>query len=58
MPVADWVTLEALERDPHPIHARLRAETPVVWVPVLDGWLVTRRDDVNAAMREIGRAHV
>ena len=52
MPVADWVTLEALERDPHPIHARLRAEAPIAWVPVLDGWLVTRRDDVNAAMRD------
>lgn len=51
-PSADWVSLIALERDPHPVHARLRAEAPIAWIPVLDGWLLTRRDDVNAAMRD------
>ena len=51
-PSAPWLELDELELDPHPAHARLRAEAPVAWVPALDGWLVTRRDDVNAAMRD------
>jgi len=51
-PAADWVTLEALERDPHPILHRLRTETPVVWVPTLGMWMVTRREDVLNAMRD------
>ena len=38
------ITLEELTRDPHPAHAWLRRFAPVCWVPVLDGWLVTRRD--------------
>jgi len=38
------ITLEELTRDPHPAHARLREVAPVCWIPVLGGWLVTRRD--------------
>jgi len=38
---AGRVTLEALEADPHPVLARLRAEAPVCWVPALGAWLVT-----------------
>ena len=38
------ITLEDLRRDPHPVHAWLRVVAPVCWVPVLGGWLVTRRD--------------
>ena len=30
-----------LEQDPHAALARLRAQSPVAWVPALDGWLVT-----------------
>jgi cytochrome P450 len=42
----DGITLEALERDPDPVLADLRANEPVAWVPALDMWLVTRWDDV------------
>jgi cytochrome P450 len=35
------VTLEELDRDPHPVLARLRARTPACWVPEVGGWLVT-----------------
>jgi hypothetical protein len=42
-PSAEWVTLEALEHDPHPVLARLRAEHPVVFVPALGMWMVTSR---------------
>lgn len=51
-PSADGITLEQLERDPHGALRRLRAETPVAWVPALGMWIVTRRDDVLTAMRD------
>jgi cytochrome P450 len=34
-------SLEELDADPHPVLARMRARSPVCWVPELDGWLVT-----------------
>ena len=51
-PSADWVTIAALDDDPHPTLARLRAQGPVMWVPALDGWVVTTREDNLAAMRD------
>jgi cytochrome P450 len=51
-PMFEAVTLEELDRDPHPLHARLRAHEPVSWLPVLDGWLVTRRDLAMLVMRD------
>jgi cytochrome P450 len=45
------ITLAELEADPHPLLARLRETEPVAWVPVLDGWLVTRRDLAMQVMR-------
>ena len=46
------ITLAALEGDPHPLFAALRAREPVAWAEPLGGWLVTRRDLVAAAMRD------
>jgi cytochrome P450 len=46
------ITIAELEGDPHPVLRRLREREPVAWVPVLDGWLVTRRDLALAAMRD------
>ncbi len=51
-PVGAAVTLAELGDDPHPALARLREAEPVSWVPVLDGWLVTRRDLALAVMRD------
>ena len=51
-PLGAAVTLEQLERDPHPMLARLRAEEPVSWLPALDGWIVTRRDLAMQVMRD------
>src|SRR4051812_15363121 len=48
---ATLIALEELERDPHPVLARLRATEPVAWVPALGAWLVTRRDLALEAMR-------
>lgn len=44
---AESITVEALEADPYPIYARLRAEEPVAWVPAVQCWLVTRAADVE-----------
>ncbi|MGH2916049.1 MAG: cytochrome P450 [Solirubrobacteraceae bacterium] len=51
-PLGAEVTLDALDRDPHPVLARLREHEPVSWLPCLDGWLVTRHDLVTTAMRD------
>ncbi len=50
--VADWVTLEALNADPHAVYRRLRDEQPVPWVPVLNRYLVTRYSDAHAVERD------
>lgn len=54
-PVGASVTVQELERDPHPLLRRLRECEPVSWVPALDGWLVTRHDLAVAAMRDAER---
>jgi cytochrome P450 len=46
------VTLAELAADPHPHLARLRAQGPVVWVPALGGWMVTRRALAVEVMRD------
>jgi len=51
-PIGATATLTELEADPHPLLHRLRSDEPVSWLPVLDGWLVTRRDLVLQAMRD------
>ncbi|PFG67239.1 cytochrome P450 [Propionibacteriaceae bacterium ES.041] len=39
---------QQLTMDPYPLYARLRAEAPIVWVPQMQAWFVTRYDDVRA----------
>jgi cytochrome P450 len=51
-PLGAGITLDDLERDPHPHLARLREREPVSWLPALDGWLVTRYDLALAVMRD------
>jgi cytochrome P450 len=51
-PLGAAVTLAELSNDPHRALARLRADEPVSWVAVLNGWLVTRRDLAMAVMRD------
>jgi cytochrome P450 len=42
----------ATRRDPFPLFRRLRAEDPVHWSAPLNAWVLTRYDDVRAAMFE------
>jgi cytochrome P450 len=51
-PIGAAATLAELDRDPHPLLARLRAAEPVSWLPALDGWLVTRHDLALAVLRD------
>jgi cytochrome P450 len=51
-PIGAAATLEELDADPHPLHARLRPSEPVSWLPALDGWLVTSRPLALEAMRD------
>ena len=49
---AESVTVTDLDRDPYPIYARLREESPVAYVPAVGLWFVTRHADV-----EFGATH-
>jgi cytochrome P450 len=51
-PLGAAVTLAELTDDPHPVLRRLRAAEPVSWLPVLGGWLVTRRDLAEQVLRD------
>lgn len=46
-PVADWFTFADLRRDPYPIYERMRAESPVAYLPEMDRYFVTRFEDCN-----------
>ena len=54
-PLGAALTLDQLDSDPYGPLARLREREPVSWVPVLDGWLVTRRDLCIEVMRDAAR---
>jgi cytochrome P450 len=49
-PIGACASVEELEQDPHPLLARLREREPVSWLPVLEAWLVVRRDLALQAM--------
>ena len=50
-PLGRDVTLDALDRDPYPVLARLREAEPITWVPATGMWLLTRYDDIVAVLR-------
>ncbi len=45
----------ALIADPYPIYARLREKDPVHRLRVIDGWLLTRYQDVDLVLRDYRR---
>ena len=47
IPAIDGITLEALNRDPYPVYARLRREAPIAWLPAAHINLVTRYDTIK-----------
>jgi cytochrome P450 len=54
-PLGAALTLELLDADPYRSLSRLQEREPVSWVPVLGGWLVTRRDLCIEVMRDAER---
>jgi cytochrome P450 len=54
-PLGAALTLRDLEIEPYDALARLREHEPVSWVPVLAGWVVTRRDLCIDVMRDAQR---
>jgi cytochrome P450 len=51
-PLGAALTLGQLDEEPYEALARMRDREPVSWVPVLGGWLVTRRDLCIEVMRD------
>jgi cytochrome P450 len=51
-PIGSTVTLADLADDTHALLHRLRATEPVSWLPAFNGWLVTRRAEAIAVMRD------
>jgi cytochrome P450 len=51
-PLGAAVTMRDLDGELHPVLRRLRAREPVSWLPVLGGWLVTRRDLALRVLRD------
>ncbi|GAB3897254.1 cytochrome P450 [Kibdelosporangium lantanae] len=47
--------LTELEADPYPAYARLRKENPVLWLPDVRQWLVTRWRDVHTVLTDRDR---
>ncbi|WP_176455632.1 cytochrome P450 [Enemella evansiae] len=60
----DWLnalTPDELEQqltiDPYPIYARLRREEPIVWIPQMQAWMVTRFDDLRTVASDQATLH-
>ncbi|MFD1211923.1 cytochrome P450, partial [Arthrobacter sp. GCM10027362] len=51
-PVAGWLEPADLAADPYPAYARLRAQTPVAWVPALNRYLVTGYAECHAVEQD------
>jgi cytochrome P450 len=51
-PLGAAVTMRDLDGDLHPVLRWLREREPVSWLPVLGGWLVTRRDLALQILRD------
>ncbi len=47
------IDVDEFWNDPYPTLARMRRDTPVAYVPQLDGTLLTRRDDIAAMEKRI-----
>jgi cytochrome P450 len=51
-PIGSSVSLDQLERDPHPVLAALRESEPVSWIPAMDCWLVTSHELALRVIRD------
>lgn len=49
-PVVDWLDPETLLDDPYPSYARLRAESPVAWLPFMSTFLASTYETCRAVL--------
>lgn len=50
--IGDRINVDLLARNPYPIFQQMMAHEPVCWVPAFKMWMVTRRDDVIAILKD------
>jgi cytochrome P450 len=56
----DWIddiSIDELEKDPYPFYARMRKETPCVFVPVLNAYFLTTYDEVRDFLADADLSH-
>jgi cytochrome P450 len=51
-PIGASVSLDQLERDPHPVLAQLRESEPVSWIAAMDCWLVSSHELALRVIRD------
>lgn len=51
-PIGNQITTDLLANNPYPLFQQLIAEEPVTWVPAFKMWMVARRADVIAILRD------
>ncbi len=51
-PIGKRITVDLLARNPYPTFQKMIADEPVCWVPTLNMWMVTRRDDVITILKD------
>lgn len=50
-PIGSRVKLQELDKDPYPVYSQLREKEPISWVPDLNMWFVTRREDIRDILK-------
>lgn len=50
--IGSRITVDLLAHNPYPTFQAMLAHEPVCWVPALNMWMITRRDDVIAMLRD------
>lgn len=50
--IGEQITTERLARNPYPLFQQMHSDAPVCWVPAFNLWMVSRRADVIAILRD------
>jgi len=50
--IGDRINVELLAHDPYPVFQEMMTDAPVCWVPSFDLWMITRREDVIAILKD------
>ena len=50
--LSDRITITSLAHNPYPLFQEMMAHAPVCWTPAFQLWMITRRKDVIAILRD------